>query len=43
VMARWLWMRYGRELGDLPGLLWGGVFLVVFELVARRRDDAPAG
>jgi hypothetical protein len=43
VMARWLWIRYGRELGDLPGLLWGGVFLVVFELVARRRDDAPAG
>lgn len=42
VIARWLWIRYGRELGDLPGLLWGGVFLVVLELVARRRD-APEG
>jgi hypothetical protein len=43
VIGRWLWIRYGRELGDLPSLLWGGVFLVVFELVARRRDDAAGG
>ena len=43
VIARWLWIRFGRELGDLPSLLWGGVFLVVFELVARQRDDAAAG
>ena len=40
VIARWLWIRFGRELGELPGLLWGGVFLVVFELVARRREEA---
>ena len=38
VIARWLWMKYGRDLGDLPGLLWGGVFLVALELVSRRRD-----
>jgi hypothetical protein len=38
VIARWLWIRYGRELAELPGLLWGGVFLVVLELVARRRE-----
>lgn len=43
VIARWLWIRFGRELGDLPGLLWGGVFLVVFELVARRRESATDG
>jgi hypothetical protein len=39
-IARWLWIMYGREPGDLPGLLWGGVFLVAYELVARRRDGA---
>jgi hypothetical protein len=33
-------MRYGRDLGELPGLIWGGVFLVILELVARRRDAA---
>src|SRR5204862_167020 len=37
VVARWLWIRFGRELGELPGLIWGGVLLVVLELVARRR------
>ena len=36
VIARWLWMQYGRDLGDLPGLAWGGVFLVVLELVTRK-------
>jgi hypothetical protein len=40
VIARWLWMRYGRDLGELPGLIWGGVLLVILELVARRRDAA---
>src|SRR6266699_3902209 len=30
----------GRELGELPGLIWGGVLLVVLELVARRREAA---
>jgi len=38
VLARWLWMRFGRDLNELPGLVWGGVLLVVLELVARRRD-----
>jgi len=42
VVARWLWIRFGRELGELPGLIWGGVLLVVLELVARRRGaDSP--
>jgi hypothetical protein len=38
VIARWLWMQYGRDLRELPGLIWGGVLLVVLELVARRHD-----
>ena len=38
VIARWLWIRFGRDVADLPGLLWGGVFLVVLELVVRRYD-----
>ncbi len=33
VIARYLWVRYGRDLGDLPALVWGGIFLVVLELV----------
>lgn len=33
VIARWLWLQYRRDLADLPGLIWGGVFLVVLELV----------
>jgi len=40
VIARWLWIHYGRDLGELPGLVWGGVFLVVLNAVARRRDVA---
>ena len=31
-------MHYGRELRDLPGLVWGGVFLVILELVVRRQS-----
>jgi len=38
VVARWLWMGMGRDLRELPGLLWGGVFLVIYELVARERS-----
>ena len=38
VIARWLWMNLGRDLGELPGLIWGGVFLVIFNSVARRHD-----
>ena len=36
VIARWLWMHYGRDLRELPGMLWGGVFLVVLELATRK-------
>jgi len=32
VIGRWLWIQYRRDLNDLPGLIWGGVFLVVLEL-----------
>jgi len=42
VVARWLWIKLGRDLSDLPGLLWGGVFLIVLELVMNsvtRRHD----
>lgn len=33
IVARWLWPRYGRDLDELPGLVWGGVFLVALELL----------
>jgi len=33
VIGRWLWLQYRRDLGDLPGLIWGGVFLLVLELL----------
>jgi hypothetical protein len=36
VIARWLWIQYGRDLADLPGLVWGGVLLVVLQLVVPR-------
>jgi hypothetical protein len=44
VIARWLWIRYGRDPAELPGLLWGGVFLVTWELAMNRvvRRDAAA-
>ena len=32
VVGRWLWLQYRRDLNDLPGLIWGGVFLVALEL-----------
>jgi len=38
LIARWLWIHYGRDLEELPGLVWGGVFLVVLELVTRRQS-----
>ena len=25
VVARWLWIKLGRDLSDLPGLLWRGI------------------
>jgi len=45
VIARWLWIRYGRDPGELPGLIWGGAFLIVLELVMNRvtrRQDATS-
>ena len=45
VVAGWLWIRFGRDLNELPSLLWGGVFLVVLELVMNivaRRHDATS-
>ncbi|HYT03392.1 MAG TPA: hypothetical protein VEM13_00765 [Gemmatimonadales bacterium] len=36
VIGRWLWVRFGRDLNQLPALLWGGVFLVVLELIMNR-------
>ena len=45
VIARWLWIKYGRDVSDLPGLVWGGVFLIVLELVMNsvaRRYDAKS-
>ena len=42
IVARWLWVHLGRDLSELPALVWGGVFLVALELVmnsvARRHD-----
>lgn len=32
VVGRWLWIMYGRDLNDLPGLVWGGVFLIMLQL-----------
>lgn len=43
VVARWLWLKYGRDLNELPGLIWGGVFLIVLQVVmsiVTRRNDA---
>lgn len=33
VIARWLWMHYGRDLNELPGLIAGGVAMIVLELL----------
>ena len=45
LMGGWLWIRYGRDPSELPGLLWGGVVLVIYELVMNsvtRRHDATS-
>jgi len=45
LIGRWLWIKYGRDLNELPGLIWGGVFLVIFQpvmnSVTRRHDATP--
>jgi hypothetical protein len=33
VVARFLWVKYGRDLNELPSLIWGGVLFVAIELV----------
>ncbi|OLC04713.1 MAG: hypothetical protein AUH78_07590 [Gemmatimonadetes bacterium 13_1_40CM_4_69_8] len=42
LVARWLWIRYGRDLNDLPGLVWGGAFLVVLELIMSAVSRQPS-
>ena len=32
-LGRWLLLLYGRDTGQLPSLLWGGVFFVALEFV----------
>jgi hypothetical protein len=43
LVARWLWVKYGRDLSELPGLMWGGVLLVVLELLMRTIGRQPQG
>lgn len=47
LVGRWLWVRLGRDLAELPALVWGGLFLVVLELVIhavpRRLGATPPG
>ena len=33
VIGRWLWFRYARDLADLPGIVWGGVAMIVIEMI----------
>jgi len=32
-VARFLWVKYGRDLNELPSLVWGGVIFIAIELV----------
>ena len=32
VVARFLWVKYGRDLNELPSLVWGGVIFIAVEL-----------
>ena len=32
VVARLLWVKYGRDLNELPSLVWGGVIFIAVEL-----------
>ncbi|HYL21182.1 MAG TPA: hypothetical protein VEU74_05450 [Gemmatimonadales bacterium] len=44
LVAGWLWIKYGRDLNELPRLVWGGVFLVIWQPLFNsftRRQDAP--
>ncbi len=33
VIGRWLWFRYARDLADLPGIVWGGVAMILIEII----------
>lgn len=33
VVGRYLWTLYGRNVTELPGLVWGGVFFVALQLL----------
>jgi hypothetical protein len=33
VVGRWLWFRYARDLADLPGIIWGGVVMIVIQVL----------
>ncbi len=33
VIARWLWFRYARDLAELPALMWGGVAMIVIQVL----------
>ncbi len=45
LVAGWLWIKYGRDLNELPGLVWGGLFLVIWQPLFNsftRRQDAKS-
>jgi hypothetical protein len=33
VIGRWIWFHYARNLDDLPGLIWGGVAMIVIQML----------
>ena len=33
VIGRWLWFRYARDLADFPGIIWGGVAMIVLQIL----------
>lgn len=33
VIGRWLWFRYARDLADFPGIIWGGVAMILIEII----------
>ena len=33
VTTRWLWVHFGRRGADLPGLVWGGVAMIVVQML----------
>ena len=33
VIGRWLWFRYARDPADLPGIIWGGVAMILIQVL----------